>query len=55
MGNHGLGFQKLYQIYGMDKLLFIENKAERGFGLLTQAAKPSETLVVHQNGHPFHY
>ena len=24
-----------------------QNKAERGFGLLAQAAKPSETRVVH--------
>ena len=28
------------------------NKAERGFGLLARAAKPPETCVVHQSGHP---
>ena len=30
-----------------NQLRFGSNKAERGFGLLAQAAKPSETQVVH--------
>ena len=32
-----------------------ENKAERGFGLLAQAAKPSVTRVVHWGSHPSKY
>ena len=31
-------------------MVFIENKAECGFGLLVQGAKPSETQVVHSGG-----
>ena len=30
-------------------------KAERGFGLLARAAKPSETQVVYQSSHPSLY
>ena len=29
--------------------------AERGFSFLARAAKPSETEVVHQSGHPSQY
>ena len=32
-----------------------ENKVKRGFGLLAQATKPSETRGVHWGGHPYKY
>ena len=41
---------KLVEFVKDNELLY--NNPERGFGLLAQGAKLSETQVVHRRGHP---